>query len=334
MALRGAAASLAEDILEPELEIVDPHHHLWERGDQHYLLHDLAADVNTGHRIVSSVYIQCHSMYRAEGPRDMRVVGEIEFVNGVAAMSASGLYGPARLCQGIVGHLDFTIGERRVQEILEAQIAAGNGRFRGIRQGVAWDASAAIHPPSTLPPPGLLLDDAFRAGIARLAPLDLSFDIWLNHPQLPEVSDLARAFPQTTFIVNHIGGLLGEGPYARKRDEVFAIWRALIKDVASCPNVFMKIGGLGMPTRGFSYPATDQPPNSQEIAAVWRPYVEACIEAFGPRRCMFESNFPVDNVCCTYPVLWNVFKRLGAAFSADEKVALFSGTAKRAYRLG
>lgn len=326
-------ASRQEEILEPDLPICDPHHHLWDFPAHRYLLPELLADTGSGHRIESTVFVECTAFYRAGGPPELRVVGEAEFVNGVAAMAASGRYGPTLACAGIVGRADLALGAR-VEEVLAALVAAGNGRFRGIRHAAGWDASDAIHNSHTAPPRELYRDPAFREGFARLRRFELSFDAWLYHPQLSDVTDLARAFPEQSIVLDHVGGPLGIGPYAGRREAIFAEWRRAIRDLAACPNVYVKLGGLGMKICGFEFHKRPQPPSSEELAAAWRPYVETCIEAFGPERCMFESNFPVDKASCSYALLWNAFKRLAAGASADEKAALFRGTAMRFYRLG
>ena len=320
-----------EEVLEPGLRIVDPHHHHWDHVGDPYLLPELLADIGSGHNVVATVFVECRAMYRADGPDELKSLGETEFVNGIAAMSASGAYGPARACAGIVGNVDLRLGSRAAP-ILEAHMAVAGARFRGIRRGSAWHA-AGIKATSASPPPGLLLDRDFRAGFACLAPLGLSFDAWLLHTQLGDIIDLARVFPDTTIVLDHLGGPVGIGPYLGKRDEVFADWRRGITALARCPNVQVKIGGLGMHTFGTDFHARERPPSSQELAQAWKPYVETCIEAFGAARAMFESNFPVDKGTCSYQVLWNAFKRLTANASADDKAALYSGTAQRVYRL-
>ncbi|HJQ55611.1 MAG TPA: amidohydrolase family protein [Vineibacter sp.] len=325
-------AKLREDALEPDLPIVDPHHHLWERPDHRYLLQDLLADTGSGHNVIATVFVECAAMYRAGGPQEMKPVGETEFVNGVAAMSASGGYGQSKLCAGIVGFADLALGDRAAA-VLEAHVAAGGGRFRGIRHASGWDASDQIRNSHTNPPQGLLRDATFRAGFARLAPLNLSFDAWMYHPQLDDLLDLARAFPGTTIILDHVGGPLGYGPYAGKADETFARWTQSIKALAGCPNIVVKLGGLGMRIGVFDFHTRDTPVPSQTLAAAWKPWIDTVIAAFGAERCMYESNFPVDKITCSYAVQWNAFKRLAAGASASEKAALFSGTASRAYRL-
>ena len=321
-----------EDIIDPARPIVDPHHHLWDRGGQRYLIDDMTADIASGHHVVATVYVDCRSMYRAQGPEAFRPVGEVEFANGVAAMSASGGYGPAAICAGIVGHANLLLGEA-ARAVLEAEIAASPQRFRGIRHSSAWDADANVAGMYATRPKGLLLDSSFRKGFACLAPLGLSFDAWLFHPQIPELTDLAHAFPDTRIVLDHCGGPLGIGSYAGRRDETFAAWKASIGEIARCPNVVVKLGGLAMRLLGYDFHERPKPPSSEQAAAAWRPYVETCIEAFGPDRCMFESNFPPDKGQCSYQVIFNAFKRIAAPYSETEKTALFSKTATDFYRL-
>ena len=321
-----------EEVLDPTRPIVDPHHHLWDRGGQRYLIEELAADVGSGHNVVATVYVEARSMYRAGGPEPLRPVGEVEFANGAAAMSASGGYGPAAICAGIVGHANLLLGEF-ARAVLEAGIAAGGGRFRGIRHSSAWDADPDVAGMYALRPKGLLLDAGFRKGFACLAPLGLSFDAWLFHPQIGELADLARAFPDTPIVLDHCGGPIGVGGYGNRREEVFTGWKASILDIAKCPNVVVKLGGLAMRLLGYDFDRRAKPPSSEDAAAAWRPYIETCIEAFGPRRCMFESNFPPDKGQCSYQVIFNAVKRIAADYSEAEKTALFSGTATEFYRL-
>lgn len=327
-------AKRREAALEPDLPIIDPHHHLIDRPESGtYLLRDLLADIDSGHNVVATVYLEWLSMYRADGPVEMRPVGEIEFANGVAAMCASGGYGKPRVCAGIVGHGELTLGAR-VAKVLEAMIAAGNGRFCGIRFITASDPDQAQWGATMNRPQGWLLDRTVREGFAQLAPLGLSFDAFMYHPQLGDLLDLARAFPQTPIVLNHVGGAIGLGRYKGKRDAVFADWRAKIRELAACPNVHVKLGGLGMKMFGFDVHEGELPPSSEQLATLWRPYVETCIEAFGASRAMFESNFPVDKGSYGYGVFWNTCKRLAQGASASEKADLFHGTASRFYRLG
>ena len=299
-----------------------------------YLLDEYAADVDGGHDIRASVFIECRSMYRADGPRARRSLGETEFANGMAAMAASGVYGPARIGAGVVGHVDLRHGAQ-VQELLEAHVTAGGGRFRGIRQSAAFDADADVLGPLATrnAVPGLYRDRAFREGFARLRPLGLSFDAWLLEPQLDDLIDLAHAFPDTSIVLDHVGSPVGIGAYAGRRAARFDGWRERIRALARFDNVTMKLGGLGMPFPGFEW-SYDHRPDSAMLAAAWAPYIESCIEAFGVERCMFESNFPVDHFTCDYVTLWNAFKRIVRGYSATEKQALFFDTANRVYRLG
>jgi L-fuconolactonase len=322
-------AKLREDIIDPALPIVDAHHHLWERPSGRYLLDELRADLGAGHNVRATVFIQCGFAYRNDGPVELRPVGETEFVAGVAARAeAAGV----RACAGIVGYCDFRLGEP-IDAVLEAHIQAGGGRFKGIRQSAGWDASI-IMTTSSPAPQGLLLDPAFRLGLGRLGRFGLSYECSLYHPQLRELTDLARAFPDLPILANHCGGPIRVGPYRERPNEIFAAWDRDLRELATCPNVHLKLGGQAMTIRGFTFHEELLPPSSGELAAAWRPHMETCIEAFGAERCMFESNFPVDKGMCSYPVVWNAFKRLAAGCSDQEKAALFHGTAARFYRLG
>ncbi len=321
-----------EAILEPDLPIIDPHHHLWERPDWVYMLDDLLADMNSGHNIIATVFLQCRSMHRASGPEAFRPVGETEFVNGVAAMSASGGYGPAKICAGIVGHADLRLGER-ARDVLEAHIRAGGDRFRGIRHITAYDPDPSLMNPAYAPPPRLMCDETFRKGFACLAPLNLSFDAWLYHPQIGDLTALAQAFPGTMICLNHLGGPLAIGAYEGRRQEIFAEWSKSIRALAACPNVVVKLGGMAMRINGFDFHTKADPPSSEALAAAWKPYVDTCIDAFGASRCMFESNFPVDKGSYGYQAFWNACKLLAKGASAAEKTDLFSATAARFYRL-
>jgi predicted TIM-barrel fold metal-dependent hydrolase len=297
------------------------------------LLEELLQDTGGGHRIVQTVFVECRSMYKRGGPEEMQPVGETEFVQDIAAQSTSGQYGMTAVAAGIVGFADLTLGAM-VAPVLEAHIAASRNRFRGIRHISTWDASPDIVSSSTrTSPKGLLLDPKFREGFACLQKYGLSFDAWLYHPQLMELVDLARAFPDTPIVVNHIGGPLGIGPYAGKRKEVFQDWKRGMAALATCPNMVVKLGGLGMPRCGFGWHERATPPSSAELAEAMAPYYRWCIEQFGVDRCMFESNFPVDKISYSYHVLWNAFKRISEDFSPQERGALFYETAVKVYRL-
>lgn len=317
-----------EPILEPDLAIIDPHHHLWTRDGNVYLLPELLGDIASGHNVVATVFEECHSMYRATGPDDEKSIGETEFVTGMAAMGASGTFGTTKVCARMVGRVDLTLGSR-VRPLLERHLIASGGRFAGIRQSTAWDASDRIH--KVAPTPGMLSDATFRAGFAGLSTLGLVFDAWVYHPQLSEVANLAAAFPNTPIVLNHVGSPILGGPYAADRAKVFADWRTGMANLAKHPNVTVKLGALPIRLPGVSTTAKDSPPASEEVAAAWRPWLETSIELFGADRCMFESNFPVQKRWCSYQVVWNAFKRIAANASTAEKTALFTGTAARVY---
>jgi L-fuconolactonase len=284
--------------------------------------------VETGHDVRATVFIQCGSAYRPDGPEEMRPVGETEFVAGIAAESESLNF---RACAGIVGHADCRLGDR-IEPVLLAHVSAGGGRFKGIRHSATYDAGIApTAPPGA--PPGLFLDPAFRAGVARTGALGLTFEAWCYHPQLSELADLLRACPNQKIVLNHLGGPLGVGPYEAHRAQVFAQWSTSMRGLAKHDNLYVKLGGLAMNVNGFGYHHEMLPPGSGEMAAAWRPYMETAIEAFGAPRCMFESNFPVDKGMCAYPVLWNAFKRIASGCSMDEKAGLFHRSAASFYSL-
>lgn len=328
-----AAPSASEEILEPDLSICDAHHHLWDVPAQRYLLDDFLKDADCGHRIEATVYVEAGSFDRADGPAHLRSVGETEFAVGVAAMAASGRYGATRVAAGIVSHADLSIGAG-VGELLVAHRAAGGARLSGVRQSAAWDADPAITAGRLYAPPELYRQPSFRAGFAELRQFALTFDAFVNHPQLADVTDLAHAFPDQTIILDHVGGLLGIGPYAGKHDAIFIEWRRSMKELSACPNVRVKLGGLGLTRCGFGFHRLPEPPDSAHLAEVWRPWIETSIEAFGSDRCMFESNFPVDRRSTSYAVLWNAFKRITSGALASDKAALFRDTALRTYGIG
>jgi predicted TIM-barrel fold metal-dependent hydrolase len=322
---------ISEEVIEPELAICDPHHHLWDHPASRYLLDELLEDIGDGHNVVSTVFVECASMYRADGDEALKPVGETEFVNGIAAMSASGQYGSTRVCAGIVSYADLNLGAE-VGRVLDAH-ASASPRFRGIRHAAGWDAAAAVRNSHTDPFAGMLADPAFRTGFAELGRRGLSFDAWLYHPQISELTDLARAFPDTTIILDHLGGPLGIGPYQNQRQAIFDAWREDIQALSRCENVVAKLGGMVMPINGFGFHKQAQPPTSDTLVTAAGDYYRHMLDCFGPQRCMFESNFPVDKQSCSYRVLWNAFKKLVADASASEKAQLFHDTAARVYRL-
>jgi predicted TIM-barrel fold metal-dependent hydrolase len=323
-----------EPTLELGIPICDPHHHFWDLRPeripyQRYLLHELVADINCGHNVRSTVFIETRGMYRPDGPVEMRPVGEVEFVNGLAAASATGLYGPCQAAAGIVGHADLKLGDR-VEPVLEALQAASPNRFRGIRHTVTWDPHPEI---DNREKEGVLATPEYRAGARVLARMGLSLDTGVVFPQLRELADFAKAVPDLTIILNHLGGLTRVGPYGNRDDEVIPTWRRGLAAVAQCPNVNLKLGGIGMPRLGFDWHTRAKPIGSEELAASMAPFMTYCIEQFGPGRCMFESNFPPDKVSFSHHVLFNAFKRFSKSYSTSERADLFHDTAGRAYRI-
>jgi len=322
--------SHTEEILEPGLRIVDSHHHLW---DQHgvYLLDELLEDTQSGHRIVATVFCQSDYGYRSDGDAAYRPVGETGRIAALARRADCLGESCPRVAAGIIGYADLSLGAA-IAPVLQAHIEAGDHRFRGVRHIAAQHPAFAAKLPSQ-PPPGLLGQAMFRDGCRALQDAGLVFDAWVYHPQLYEVVELARALPALAIVLDHVGGPLGAGPCRGMRDEIFPWWRQAMAALAACPNVAVKLGGLGMSIGGFDFHKRERPPSSGEIAAHWGPYIETCIELFGASRCMFESNFPVDRISCSYPVLWNAYKRIAGGASATEKADLFEGVARRVYRL-
>jgi len=322
-----------EEILEPDLPIVDPHHHLWDLPRQpRYLQDEFATDLLGGHNVTATIFAECTEGYRTGGPERMQPVGETEFAVAFAEEAEQGPAGDRGVCKAIIGRADLLEGAS-VEEVLQAHVEAGRGRFRGIRQSTVYDETGTVQTTARVFPPGVLLDPSFREGFEKLISFNMTFDSWIYHPQLSELADLARTYPEANIILDHVGGPIGAGAYAGKRDEVFSVWKKGIDELAACPNITCKLGGLGMKFAGFGFESLPRPASSQTLAEAWTPYIETCIEAFGVDRCMFESNFPVDMITCTYPVLWNAFKRIASGFSTEEKTALFSGTATRVYSL-
>ena len=336
MALQGNdwLALTKEPTLEPEIPICDPHHHFWEYRPepldyQRYLLQELADDINSGHSVRSTVFVEARSSYRTDGPEEMRAVGEIEFVEALAAASATGQYGHGRAAAAIIGRADLKMGER-VKPVLEALQAASPNRFRGIRHIVGWDPHPEVEDREI---ERCLANEGFRAGARVLSGMGLCLETYMNFPQMPELAEAAKALPGLTIVLNHLGGLMRTGPYANRDDEVMATWRNGVDAVAECPNIIMKLGGVGMPRFGFDWHTRAKPVDSEELAESIAPFMNYCIEKLGPNRCMFESNFPVDKVSFSYHVMYNAFKRLSQGYSASERADMFQDTAARVYRI-
>ncbi|HPG28009.1 MAG: amidohydrolase family protein [Spirochaetaceae bacterium] len=322
-------ALVQEEIVDPDRRIVDPHHHFFSNAEHFfpYDLADLRRDVS-GHRIEQTVYVQCQEGYREDGPEHLRCVGETEWVDRIA-QEAARAPGIRPRIGAIVATANLRLG-RRVREVLEAHTQA-SPLFRGIRDGAAFDPTGAAA--CMTDAPALYADAAFREGFRVLGEMGLSYDAYHYHFQTPHLRDLARAFPDVTIVLDHLGTPLGVGPYADRREEIFAEWSKGLAELASCENVVVKLGGLAMPWNGFGFEARERPPTSDELVAAQGRYYAHAIECFGVERCLFESNFPVDRLSVSYDVLWNAFKKMVADASEDEQDALFRGTATRVYRL-
>lgn len=324
-------AGTVEEAIEPELEIVDPHHHLWSVETRYgrYELADLRTDTGSGHDVVETVFIDCRANYRQHGPDHLRPVGETEYVAAVADESDRT---PGVRIAAIVGHADLRLGAG-VDEVLDSHLEAAGGRFRGIRHIGARAGDPAVPESSTAPPAGLYAQPQFRAGARTLAAKGLSFEAWQYHIQLSEVDELAGAVPELPIVVNHIGGPLGIGRFAGRRHEVLAELRVGLERLAARSNVALKLGGIGMTRYGTGWESRDRPPDSDDVVATWGDTLRWCIDTFGPSRCMFESNYPVDGETVGYAVLWNAFKKLSSGYSPAERAELFAGTARRLYRI-
>jgi predicted TIM-barrel fold metal-dependent hydrolase len=320
-----------EEILEPDRPIVDPHHHFFTETKlfPNYRIEDLWADTAT-HNVENTVFVQCEEHHFKDGPEELRPVGETVWVDGLAAEMAKGPAGAARV-RAIVGTANMCLGAK-VRDVLEAHCQASE-LFRGIRDTAAWTESDAVHQAARTGNAEMYADAAFREGFAELGELGLSFDAYHYHTQNRYLTDLARAFPDVVIVLDHLGTPLGVGPFAGKRDEIFQQWSKDLAELATCPNVNIKLGGMLMPWNGFGYETAERPPSSDEFVALQGRYYQRAIECFGPDRCMFESNFPVDKLSISYPVLWNAFKKIAAGYSEDEKDQMFRRTASRVYRI-
>ena len=319
-----------EDAIDADRVLVDPHHHLWDRGGSTYLAPQLLADATATHNVVKTVYVECLANYDREREKPFWPLGETVFAAGEAD-SADARCGP--VIAGIIGHAEMMLGDA-IADVLSAHVAESGGRFRVIRHATAWDASDEIRNGHSRPFERMMGTREFRAAAQTLASMELSFDAWLYHPQLPEVAALATSVPDLTVVLNHLGGPLGIGPYGLARDRVRADWKADMERVAANPNVSLKLGGIGMDDYfATGWARRESPPSSEEVAEYWGDDVRFCIDLFGPDRCMFESNFPVDRQTLPYPVIWNAFQNMAAGYSDAEQDRLFSGTATRVYRL-
>ncbi len=322
---------VVEEVLEPDTRIVDPHHHLWPSGGAlPYGTDELVGDTQGGHQIVATVFIECGAARRTDGPAHLRPVGETEFVTAAIEQLAAD-HPDAPPIAGIVAHADLTLEPDELNEVLDAHAAAADGRLVGIRDALARALEPEVLTIRASYAEGKYADDAFRRGVRTLGQRGLTYDTWHYHHQNPELLELARAVPETTMVLDHFGTPLGVGKYDGRRDEVFDEWATGITDLADCDNIVAKLGGLAMPDNGFGWHTADRPPTSDEFVEAQARYYHHTIEAFGPERCMFESNFPIDRFSLSYPVLWNALKKIASRYTPDERAAMFEDTARRVY---
>jgi predicted TIM-barrel fold metal-dependent hydrolase len=323
-----------EEAIEPDLAICDAHHHLWlENGATAwpYPVEALLADTGAGHNVVQTVFLECHTHYRHDGPAHLRPIGETEWVAEQAEATErrrAEAGGRGAVIAAIMGHADLAMGDA-VEEVLSAHAEAGGGRFRGVRYITAQDP----HPPLSMGDSAAMDDPAYRAGVGRVGAMGLTYDAMVYHPQLPELVGVADACPETPIVIDHLGGILGTGPYRDRAEEIIGFWKGAMADLAARPNTFLKLGGIGMPMMGHRWDKRETPATSDELAAIWGGPIRWAVEAFGADRCLFESNYPVDGRGAGYVVLWNAFKKITAGCSDDEKRWLFHDSAARAYRL-
>jgi len=332
--LQGWLDQISEEIIDQDIEIVDPHHHLWPSPDgnteNRYLLEDLWKDTESGHKVTKTVFVECGQRYFESGPNAMKPVGETKFVYEVAEEAK--IDKSRAQIEGIVGHADMMLGSS-AREVLEAHVEEGKGRFKGIRHGASWDDSEEIRNSHSIPIRHIYLDSKFQQGIEQLDALNLTLDAWNYHKQIKELTELAKCFPNLKIVQNHFGGPLGIGPYKNKREEVFSEWKDSISELAERENVYMKLGGLAMPINGWGWHKRELPATSDELVEKHGKYYLHAINSFGVKRCMFESNFPVDKRSISYPILWNGFKRVVRDYSLEEKEFLFSKAAAEFYSL-
>jgi predicted TIM-barrel fold metal-dependent hydrolase len=321
-----------EQPIDPDTPIVDAHHHLWDKPGGRYTCEEMEADIAGGHNVVATVLVETRDNFATSGDPALRSLVETEMAAAVSVDCEKRSPACPHIAAGIIGFIDLRLGDR-AGEILDIHIDAAKGRFRGVRNASAWHQDPAARGSVLSPPEGLLVDPEFRRGFRQLVRRGLTFDAWMYHTQLDEAVSLARAFPDARIVLNHQGGPIGIGPYSGRRSDVFAVWRAGMKAVADCRNISVKLGGLGMLMAGFDFHERSLPPTSDDLVEGWGPYFETCIDFFGPERCMFESNFPVDKGTASYNVVWNTFKKVAKRFSLTEQSSLLCTTAKKTYGL-
>tara|TARA_B100001142_G_scaffold213228_1_gene211339 strand:+ start:1885 stop:2913 length:1029 start_codon:yes stop_codon:yes gene_type:complete len=326
-------AQVKEEIINPELPIIDPHHHLWNGDNQlassfPYLIDNLSEDTNSGHNIVGTIFMECAQGYYHEGEDKYKPIGETEYVMKVIKDSKK-TSNSANII-GIISFADLMLGSE-VKDVLNQHILIGEGLFKGIRHAAGWDQSNEIHNSHSNPIKNIYYDPSFRKGAEELIKLNLTFDAWHYHNQISDLSIFAKDYPELTIIHDHFGGPLGVGPYQGKKQEIFKKWKDDISQLSENKNVHSKLGGLAMPVNGWNFHKQDKPATSDQIIEMHYDYYLHAIECFGVDRCMFESNFPVDRRSISYHVLWNAFKKMVSNYSNEDKNKLFFQNAKDIY---
>jgi predicted TIM-barrel fold metal-dependent hydrolase len=312
-----------EDVLDPELPIIDPHFHLWKIGEFNYWLPEYLADTHSGHNVEAAIYMEASTKYRLGGPEELKCIGETEFAYEQIGQSNG-------FVAGIIAAANLRAPEY-LDRVLDAHIEASHGRLCGIRDMAGWDADPTLRDERYELPENILELPQFRQSVRHVGERGLVCNLWLYFHQLERLATVARQAPKTRVVVNHTGGPLGRGVYEGRYHEVFTVWKRGMSALAECPNVYVELGGMGMRWMGFGFHKWTRPPSSQELADAWRPHFATTVELFGANRCMFESNFPVDHEICSYVTLWNAYKRFTAGFSSAERDALFSRTALDLY---
>ena len=336
--IEGWIDRVKEDVIDPERSIIDPHHHLWKgpinppgiKESYRYMLEDLWRDTSSGHNIEKTVFIDCGQEYYSSGPEKFKPVGETEFVVGIA-QEAERDKSKAQIA-GIIGHANMMLGTS-VKEVLELHIEKGEGLFRGIRHAGGWDEDERVKNAHSHPTPHIYLEEDFQLGLQELSSMNLVFDTWHYHNQISDLTKLAKNLPDLIIVHDHFGGPLGIGPYKGKREEIFKQWQEDIYELSQCKNVYAKLGGLAMPVNGWAWHKNEYPASSNDIITEQSRYYLHTIDCFGSKRCMFESNFPVDKQSVSYHVIWNAYKKLVKDFDEQDKHNLFYGTAEKVYKL-
>ena len=327
---------LIEDPILPNIPIIDPHHHLWDVGFGRYYIEELLEDINSsGHNILSTVYIMSSSntkIYSKDGLEEFKPLTEIEFATSEGKRADLIPNNRVKVNASIVGSVDLTYGNK-LQPVLEKAVNISEGRLKGIRMLLASHTDPRISSGAVKSDLGLMLHPNFIDGAKCVQDANLSLDFWIYHTQLNEMEKIARALPDLTIILNHIGGPIHIGEYEGKQAATHREWRSAMMRLSRIPNINVKLGGLGMAVNGAKFHNSKFPPNSVQLSDIWKPWIYETIDMFGFDRCMFESNFPVDKGSCSYGALWNAFKIIAKDMSDDEINKLFSKNAAKIYKI-